>query len=325
MNLIHHSLSTERKSTVVDPLKAFEVFQELGAQTTRNYANRYNAAHPGTVADEEDFESHVWTHLWEWLQNPDNLAQADCLLNDREHARRWINQYARARMCDLIDVVLAGTRDQRLTFHASRSANDDDSYLSDMTFFDLATYESGHCSQDSGYRALVIEEIFDELQNMPDASKLFEALLQQPKCLREAFYEKRMHTCRGEVELLDNVDVVLHLKPTAGYAKEETWITLADRLPTRDAHLETDRGPVRVRVMNNRWDLNWAETHLEATLSQRTQTGKFNWRLIRPSPRIFDEKPMATFLNMSRFALRNAWPQLRSAVAKVMGWTKTTP
>ena len=109
---------------VAAPEAVFAAFQERGGQQVHRMGVKYSKDANSPYTSTEDFEQEVWTRMWEWLADPSHVEQAIGLLEDDSETRRFLTQFARARICDLIDVALAGPRDQRLTITASMSMAD---------------------------------------------------------------------------------------------------------------------------------------------------------------------------------------------------------
>ena len=106
---------------VAAPEAVFEMFRERGTEQVHRMGVKYSKDANSPYTSIEDFEQEVWTRMWEWLADPSHVEQAISLLEDDSETRRFLTQFARARICDLIDVALANwVRKQRQTCRQQR-------------------------------------------------------------------------------------------------------------------------------------------------------------------------------------------------------------
>lgn len=308
--------------TLTEPSRedVFTRLQELTGQRIRRSSEKYALACPGPLSDPDDFEQNVYLRLYEWLDDPVHLDQADALLDDSIEAIKFMQQFARARICDHIDVNCATTRDQRQTLHSSQFVDGPSNKTDDpgSTLMELLIHP--HDAKPAPFdqpQSLLIEDIKIGLPWL--AARLLDALIDPPQQVREAFIESRIRVSKGMATMAEPLgehgDCVLHLTSREGYLVEDTTISWPG--PLRRGAISTTAGPARVTQRQDtspyRITIRF-DSKLTVHLDRQTLEGEFIRESVRPSPSPFDIGVMADYLGTKMLTLRLAWNELRAAL-----------
>jgi hypothetical protein len=311
---------------VTAPEAVFAAMQERGQSLVHRMGVKYSIDRHSPFTSPEDFEQEVWTRLWEWLDDPAHVEQAIALLEDTTETQRWITQFSRGRCCDLIDVALAGTRDQRLTVTASIPLSDQPGSGYDNTGITLLEYLShrhGLTCSDPGSDSEALESLRAEVGRDFDAQQILTAILEQPPALRESFCESRLRLCRGLATLTEGNGPTslstIRLSTLEGYNIEDQEVTFDGRLPGH-GRLATDQGEAVVSTPEaGQTVIRWTGTKLTVHLDRNSHEGEFIREVIRPSPRIFDLQAMRDYLGISGLRIREAWLRLQPILRAKLG------
>ncbi len=269
----------------------FEQLRDLTGGRIRRSAEKYALNCPGPLSDPDDFEQNVYLKLYEWLDDPVHLDQAEGLLEDSAEALRFMQQFTRARICDQIDMICSVRSDQRLTFHAIKKADRPVPFSEPLS--------------------IRIDEIKRNLHWLSAA--LLDALIDPPAQVREAFLESRTKVSKGIATLAEPMspheDCILRL--TRREHVENTVISWSG--PIRRGRLDTSVGPARLSVEGSDIVI-WFESKLFVRLDRHSLEGEFVQESIRPSRCPFDLGVMADYLGSKQIRLRFAWDKLRDAL-----------
>lgn len=313
-------------ATVAAPEAVFALMHEIGSPIVEKMSAKYSSNGNSPFTSREDFEQDVWSRLWEWLTDPSHVETAVGLLEDTTETKRWLTQFCRGRCCDLVDVIMAGTRDQRKTLTASQTREEVVGYTESNSRETLLEWVAAHESTDlnqpgSEYEAL--EAIRADIGRDTDALRIFDILLDPPALLRESFVESRLRAVRGmatltEADTRHGVSTVL-LSVLEGYAIEDQEVTWTGRLPSF-GRLDTDQGECVVTSPEKGLAvLRWTETKLTVRLDRATHEGEFLREVIRPSPRAFDLAALRDCLGISGLRIRKAWLRLNPILRSKLG------
>ncbi len=305
-----------------------DVFQRLRRLTgprIRRSSEKYANTCPGPLSDPDDFEQNVYLKLYEWLDDPVHLEQAEGLLEDVAEAAKFMQQFTRARICDHIDINCAGPRDQRLTLHASqqvyRRSSGEKGDMHETPFLELLVHPPDARQQTSTEPvSLRIAEIKKGLPRL--AVRLLDVLIDPPAQVREAFAESRLRISKGMATLAEPLcphdDCVLRLDSREGYQSCNTTISWPG--PLRRGEINTTAGPARLTLSNGkrpgerkRITIRFG-TKLTVYLDRQSLEGEFIWESVRPSPSPFDIGVVADYLGSKMKTLRDAWIVLRAAL-----------
>lgn len=300
----------------------FTRLKKLTGRRIRRSSEKYAQACPGPLSDPDDFEQNVYLRLYEWLDDPVHLDQADALLDDSTEALKFMQQFARARICDHIDVNCATTRDQRQTLHASQYI--DPSTTSPgvgSSLMELLLHPPGAKPAPFNQpQSILLDDIKTGLPWL--AAKLLDALIDPPDQVREAFVESRIRVSKGMATLTEppgsHGECVLHLTSREGYLVEDTTISWPG--PLRRGQISTTAGPARLTLSNGhhpgerkRITIRF-DSKLTVYLDRISLEGEFVRESVRPSPSPFDIGVMADYLGTKMLTLRLAWNELRAAL-----------
>ena len=309
--------------TVAEPTAAEFILSEVYALTharVRRTAFKYAKTHPGPMSDPDDYTQNVFMRLLEWLGDPRHLEQAEDLIDHPSDCIRFMHSFARARICDHIDVNLARPRDQRLTIHASecrhhvvRGGIGDDSGPSLM---DMLSHLPGNVDGTDGGENMVLAEIKKNVS--PLAARLLDALVDPPKMVRAAFWESRIRISQG-LAVLSQPDnrhdpYLLELSVREGYNLEDQTVSWHGTT-FRNRALDTSLGPAVLSYPRRGLIMIRFESNLTVRLDRQSLEGEFLRESIRPSPRPFDVKIMADHLGSPMMRVRDAWVLLREALS----------
>ncbi len=284
---------------------AFARIRRTTQQTVKRAAEKYARTCRSPHSDPEEFEQHVWFRLWEWLTEAADPDTVEALTGDPAQARKFMTTFSRARLCDQIDVILAGSRDQRQTVNASLPANEDGG-----TIIDLHGAATQPVEDD-----LVLAEALDATLTY-DTRSLLSALTDPPAQVREAFSESRLKPRRGTALLADAATEhgtsTLSLTCLEGsHGADDRVITWTGPIGT--GPLDTDLGPATAKRTARDWLISWEPGHV-VRLDRLTLEGEFLLRVIRPSPRAFNLDVMADHLGFSKIRTIRAWAALRTSL-----------
>jgi hypothetical protein len=312
-------------ATVAAPEAVWEAFRDLGESLVHRMAVKYSKDRNSPYTSPEDFEQEIWSRFWEWTQDDDHVEQAITLLEDNALACRFLAQFARARICDLIDLALAGPRDQRKTISASaKVGNGVKDRHSVPSLLEHLAHANGYQNPDPCLYVEALDTVRLACRADGDALLLLDTILEQPQPLRESFCESRLRLCRGmaiftEADSTDS-DSVLLLSILEGYHLEDAEITWAGPLAIpnwkcRSLPLTTSQGPALVsRPDPDTAVMRWQETKLTVRLDVTSHEGEFLREVVRPSPKVFDLQAMKDYLGISGLRIRDAWVRLQGVL-----------
>jgi hypothetical protein len=299
----------------------FTRLKKLTGHRIRRSSEKYALACPGPLSDPDDFEQNVYLRLYEWLDDPVHLDQAEGLLEDSTEALKFMQQFARARICDHIDVNCATTRDQRQTLHSSQFIDGPSNKTDDpgATLMELLLHPHDRSRPEpfSQPQSLLLEDLKTGLPRL--AAKLLDALVDPPQQVREAFVESRIRVSKGMATLAEPLgehgECVLRLTSREDYLVEDTTISWPG--PVERGEISTTAGPARITQREDMWPprvtIRFA-SKLTVYLDRHSLEGEFIRESVRPSPSPFDIGVMADYLGTKMLTLRLAWNELRAAL-----------
>lgn len=318
----------------------------LAYRNTLRQAEKYARQCPSPNTGPEDLAQVVWMKLLEWLQDPAHQDQAEGLLEAPDQAVRFMQTFAKCRICDQLDYWFGGLRDARKTLHASQCPS---SPQADNSPSDAPNIENIASPAQSGNRLRERTTRGSEGSCIADiqaicqtrlAGQILEILAAPPLALRETFWESRLKLSTGQCRLFwpgtranagerSRIDL---------YAEdgERTWRRIyLDGSPNKGTYMHkqfsTDAGTAHASwCAPEDYSGSWAARNMGISWSwglrvnlaisgrlvgRKSVRGMYTCESVSASSSALNEKIMADHLGVSRLAVREAWRDLRAALA----------
>jgi hypothetical protein len=283
----------------------YEAIRGHSKRIVRQQARKYARSNKTPFTSSDDLEQEVWVRLWEWIQVAD-AATIEALRLNAEEAQKFLNTFSRCRICDYLDLLYCGKRDQNLTVHASRSHSIGQhggvgSGLSLLEYLD--TRASTAPSE--------VIEILDCIRGglSSAAVTLLELLVDPPASIHEAFLVGRTRQLTGTVTRKGS---------SVELTRENDYIDLPEISwdgPLREGSLRTNFGEADVHIAGP-----WTTIAFQCGLVIELEgdTGKFSMESVRPSQAWMDEYVIQDYLGWGISKTRHARAELQEALTAIL-------